>query len=610
MTQNKIISKLILVSMALAFLPGCDIEPEYFSEVSPETFLDSKEKIYQRVAQPFEYWAVTVGSPRSGLTFMQEFTSDELCMPARGVHWYDNGIYVAPYYHNLTPWTFDVGGTWGAFSTGVVRALNTVIELDNVDFTAMKIPDETRDEMYAQLYALTAYFYLIGLDNFGGIPLYTVDEVKAGLIKGRSTDEETFQRIEELLTDAISKLPKRDGTAGVNGYISRAAAATLLARLYFNAESYIRQNKFAECAQICEKIKAGEYGTYALADDFRKVFGWNNEKCPEIIWGIPSDNTHRKVNGSNFEHAFHYATKIYLDNPEAESWNGFCLTPSLDKYGVSYGVENSAYVVGSENVAYGNGGNTFVRKSFKLGRPFEKFENTDLRKKLYLYKGNGEYEGMFIMGNLTNPIAKVTAFYVGDNEYEKTDTVNMVDQIAYLTKSAASIEKYNKTHADKPRAFDAAAFNEGVAYGEENSGIRLMKATPVPNAADKALWYNPEVPVIRYAEIYYMLAECKFRAGDKSGAAQLINDVRKRYFEGGADPNPVPSSFDEYRLLDEWMIEFLGEGRRRTDLVRWDKYTTEDWFDHLADGDSKYNRFPIPATAINANNIIKQNEGY
>ena len=47
--------------------------------------------------------------------------------------------------------------------------------------------------------------------------------------------------------------------------------------------------------------------------------------------------------------------------------------------------------------------------------------------------------------------------------------------------------------------------------------------------------FNPDIPIIRLAEVYYMLAECKMRNGDKQGAADLINTVRKRYFEGGND---------------------------------------------------------------------------
>ncbi len=33
-------------------------------------------------------------------------------------------------------------------------------------------------------------------------------------------------------------------------------------------------------------------------------------------------------------------------------------------------------------------------------------------------------------------------------------------------------------------------------------------------------------------------------------------------------------------MIDEWGIEFLGEGRRRTDLIRWDMFVTEAWWDH------------------------------
>ena len=39
------------------------------------------------------------------------------------------------------------------------------------------------------------------------------------------------------------------------------------------------------------------------------------------------------------------------------------------------------------------------------------------------------------------------------------------------------------------------------------------------------------------------------------------------------------------------MIEFLGEGRRRTDLIRWDKFVTESWWDHTPLNDKQK---PVP----------------
>lgn len=63
-------------------------------------------------------------------------------------------------------------------------------------------------------------------------------------------------------------------------------------------------------------------------------------------------------------------------------------------------------------------------------------------------------------------------------------------------------------------------------------------------------------------------------------------------------------------MLDEWLEEFLDEGRRRIDLRRWNAYVTEDWWDHKATNNANIDLFPIPASAINANTSLKQNPGY
>ena len=149
-----------------------------------------------------------------------------------------------------------------------------------------------------------------------------------------------------------------------------------------------------------------------------------------------------------------------------------------------------------------------------------------------------------------------------------------------------------------------------ISTAEENSGIRVARHWVLPDVNDAKLRGNADIPVIRLAEIYYTLAECKYRSGDAEGAAELINKVRARYFED-ADPDPVTAAnLDKYRFLDEWMIEFLGEGRRRTDLVRWDAYVTEDWWDHKATNNPNFNLMPIHYSIMGANNLLEQNPGY
>ena len=75
------------------------------------------------------------------------------------------------------------------------------------------------------------------------------------------------------------------------------------------------------------------------------------------------------------------------------------------------------------------------------------------------------------------------------------------------------------------------------------------------------------------------------------------------------------------RMLSEWGIEFYDEGhRRRTDLRRFDKFTQGQWwffgrttetgYDLPAKRDRKYEWFPIPQRALDANPGLVQNPDY
>ena len=200
---------------------------------------------------------------------------------------------------------------------------------------------------------------------------------------------------------------------------------------------------------------------------------------------------------------------------------------------------------------------------------------------------------MFIVGPHLTPAG---AAINGGEEYKDLPLV-FVDQVGRFSEVGPG-KKY-ATVAELPSR---------MADGEENTGVRLVKV-PIPNKADNSLRWGADNPAIRLAEIYYMLAECKMRAGDAGGAATLINEVRKRNFTG-ADPDPVTAAnLDDYRMLDEWGVEFLGEGRRRTDLIRFKKFTTEIWWDHQP-SEAFRNRFPVPTRAISGNNNLQQNPGY
>lgn len=553
----------VTVGAAALCAPSCDLDEKFYSEVTPDTFFTSPESTYAVLCRPFTHWKWYIGADR---WYLQELTTDEMVCPKRGSDWYNSGEYYRLHYHTWSPDDRFVVNTYDGTTGGISRALEAKSDLQGVDYNAIGLNDAVKADHINQLNAITAYFYMRGLDYFGGMPIYySVDDD----LCARSTARETYAHIETLLKDAIPALSKKTTLgASEDGYIKQAAAAALLAQLYFNAVAYIGEEHFDECAEICRDIIGGVYGTYELDKTWYGPHCFDNNTSPEVIWTVPSENSKVEWNWY-FKYFYHYSSYKYF-GIETAGYNGFMLTPSLDPQGRYY-------------------------TQWKLGNPYQKFNDKDLRKKPYRYLGSRKYEGMFLVGDQTNP-NNPSQQCLGQKEYSGK-VINLVDQVARFSEVGT---KYNSV----------AELTSTMADGEENSGVRLVKA-PQPNLDDKLLRWNPDCPVIRLSEIYYMLAECELRAGDKKTAAGLINQVRGRNFEGGADPNPVTAdNLDEYRMLDEWMIEFLGEGRRRTDLIRWDKFVTESWWDHTPLNDKNKNLFPIPNSAISANNLIEQNPGY
>lgn len=102
------------------------------------------------------------------------------------------------------------------------------------------------------------------------------------------------------------------------------------------------------------------------------------------------------------------------------------------------------------------------------------------------------------------------------------------------------------------------------------------------------------------------------RMGNEPEARRVVNDLRIR---ANASTFPVVS-LDI--ILDEWCREFYFEGRRRMDLIRYNRFggTTDynwDWKGGSANGttfDTKYNLLPIPASELNANPNLVQTAGY
>lgn len=155
-----------------------------------------------------------------------------------------------------------------------------------------------------------------------------------------------------------------------------------------------------------------------------------------------------------------------------------------------------------------------------------------------------------------------------------------------------------------------------------NNGIPVTKYYNVNKDGSKPASNQAytDFPLFRLGEVYLNLAEAVLRGGQgasKTEALGLINDLRRRAY---IDKLSSPISDSEFTLdfmLDERGREMFFEAQRRTDLVRFGKYTGANyvwpWKGGVAEGKGVsdfYAIYPLPSDDIGSNENLKQNEGY
>lgn len=152
-------------------------------------------------------------------------------------------------------------------------------------------------------------------------------------------------------------------------------------------------------------------------------------------------------------------------------------------------------------------------------------------------------------------------------------------------------------------------------------GVGVYKFTARNHDGSQAENYNTtfsstDLPVFRLADAYLMRAEALYNSGNSGDAVKDINIVRRRAY-GNNSGDLIASQVNDEFLINERAREFYYEGQRRTDLVRFDRFTGATylwtWKGGTFNGTSTpsfRDVYPIPGDEISANPNIKQNDGY
>ena len=158
------------------------------------------------------------------------------------------------------------------------------------------------------------------------------------------------------------------------------------------------------------------------------------------------------------------------------------------------------------------------------------------------------------------------------------------------------------TSTQKKDIDDIGDFTNGYAF------MKFLNIKSDGTPGQEAGFVDTDFPMMRYADVLLMAAECELRGAACNGKASF-DAVRAR-----AGLPAIELTADN--LLDERGRELYQECWRRNDLIRFGKFTSGynwQWKGSVKEGkdvESYRTLFPIPASDLTANSNLVQNDGY
>ncbi|WP_435087680.1 RagB/SusD family nutrient uptake outer membrane protein [Petrimonas sulfuriphila] len=475
-----------------------------------------------------------------------------------------------------------------------VRRTNDVIR----NVSAMDIDVEVKNEVIGEAKFLRALFYFFLMNHFGGVPIYdeSVDynAEYMNLLNPRSTLEQTREFILEDLNDAINILPAKWPQAEY-GRATRGAAHALRGKVYLYNKEYAKA--IVDFEEIVLDPANRGYG-YELYSEYADLFTQVGHRSSEMIFSI---QTFSEIgNALGLPYAHYLGSNATLGT----SWNN--VMPSNDLVNMY---------------------------EWKDGRPFnwDDFipgftESEEIRLKT-------------LRATLTSDRKSVESYPEYHEEllemYEQRDP-RMQQTIILPYTHYMGLVGGQERMTEFVYATGVAIVNGFVVVNRYNNGTHYMylfrKFVPRGNEGgtipNNYRAYIPiDFPIIRYADVLLMLAECYNEEGRINDAVNYINMVRSRPSTSLPAINSGPAWLEARtkqavfeRIYQERAVEFPAEGHRYYDLKRWnlakEVMNNRDIMDIM--GGVKYTTkfedkdylWPIPAAEIDNNPALEQNPGW
>ena len=577
------------MALGLGMTACTDLDEKVYDRIDASVYYQNETSIKGAVAAIYGQTSQTLAG--ENFFHLSEYPADQITWRVwnGGLWGWDEAEKTVLSWHNWNSESTIIKNAWNGAWTAVGLANLLLSDLQNLDAASLGMSADKLAQYVAEVRTLRAWNYYCIFELWGGaLPLNisASSEVPGTADPDWNTScKKIYSFIAAELDETAGALAKDDASHSMVNRVNQAMNRLLKARLLLNAEVFIGESHYDECETLSKEIISGTYGNYSLDSNYRNLYSIDNVKSPEVIFALAAEDGQGAANAiSNVRTMvgmwYGYADYFGQSYDGIGAWNCVCMVPSYDNSGT---VQPVGGTVGAKK---------FLDYGDKLGSPYERFDDRDIRKQNYVYDVATQTHGpgMFLKGTVR------ANFGAGD---------------------------VLGTFLGQGRALETVM---SPRWGETNSGVRLVKYPLYPADASQGFKSIDDVQ-FRLAEAYYNVAECEMRKGNSTEAKKYVDEVRKRYFNSAdvnsalSIPGPGFDAFDMDWMLSEWGKEYLGEGnRRRTDLRRFDKFTqgqwwfwgraTEDGIDLPAKRDRKYEWYPLPQTAISVNPGLIQNPNY
>ena len=485
---------------------------------------------------------------------------------------------------------------------------------------ASELSGDEVNTFIAEARFLRAYAYYNLLDLYGNVPLTT--EISTEL-PTQSNRTELFNFIESELLEIESILL----TSNEYGRVDNIAAHALLSRLYLNAEVWTGQNRYSDCITYSQNVINSGYslnqndanGNGTAYDELFMADNDVNGAQNEFIFTLNFDGMQSQTYGGT-TFLVHAAIGGNM-NPNNfgvnGGWGGLRTTKNLVNQ-FSVDLDNLNSLLGSQS-DWGLVGN--ATPNGWNGPDVEMYQTGPQEFSIYAELTNGELKFRFNEDWGNN---------YGDNGSDGT----IESGGANISVSAGTyfivLDLGSGTYSISPFTSD----KRGMFYSD-GQNLEIESIPPFEDGYAVTKWTNidsngnqgsdssgnfvdTDIPLIRLAEIYLNYAEATIRGGggDLNTAVSLVNEIRERGF-GSSSGQISSGELTLDFIIDERSRELYWEGLRRTDLIRFDRFTTSSYLwpfkgnEPTGVGVDEYrNLFPLPANVISVNSNLTQNEGY